>query len=207
MELAELSKVMHAARLVMDGSFGSQKHACTALNIPHASAGRVSDALTIITHGCPELIAAAESGRVPFQTAWFISRDVPYEEQISALQRIQMSGSKRGRHGLYAGVKPHKSHRHGNARDKLQKRVCEAVDKLLEAIGERADALAVCTNGSRPAPDAEQGRQWRKILRRSRKALSTLEHSIDWAKTEELANEKLQGAGENDASSNSSGTE
>lgn len=207
MELAELSKVMHAARLVMDGSFSSQKHACIALNIPESQAGRVSDALTIVTHGCPELVAAAESGRIPFQTAWYISRDIPYEEQISALSRIQMSGSKRGRHGLYAGIKHNRHYRRDNARDKLQKRVCEAVDKLLEAIGERADALAVCTNGSRPAPDPEQGRRWRKILRRSRKALSNLEHSIDWAKTEELANQTPQGAGENDASSNSSGTQ
>jgi hypothetical protein len=184
MNLAELSKAMHAARLCIDGSFRSQRAACKALGIPIQLAGRVSDAHTILVRGIPELIAAVESGQLALQTGWHIAQEVPREEQLAVLDRAQTS-PRHGResHGLYIG--------HGRTTGKMfqyqnrqRDRMCEAVDKLLDAIVERADALGVCTNGTQPAPEPEQGRKWRIAIRRCRRALLTLERRIDWTKTE-----------------------
>lgn len=184
MDPAERGKVMHAARLAIDGTFKSQRAACRALGIPLSLGGRVSDAHTMLVHGVPELIAAVEDGRLAFQTGWQIARSIPPDQQLpvleNALANLQRDG--RTRHGIYIG-RGNTPAQQFRTQHKQHDRICEAVDKLLDAITERIDALGVCTNRVAPAPEPEQGRKWRITLRRIRKRLSYLEARIDWSKT------------------------
>jgi hypothetical protein len=185
MNLAQVSKIIHAARLTIDGSFKSQRAACRALDIPLVLGGRVSDAHTILMHGIPELVAAVESGQLAFQTGWQIAQRIPHDQQLAFLNHVLQDGDRAGResHGLYTRRKdtPAQLFR---IQHKAHDRICEAVDKLLDAIVERVDALGVCTTGARPAPEPEQGRKWRIAIRRSRNALRALEQRVDWTKTQ-----------------------
>lgn len=194
MQLSQISKILHAARLTVDGTFKSQRAACLTLDISPKLMGRVSDAHTMLIHGCPELIAAVEGGHIAFQTAWQIALRFPRDEQPTIVKDAQQGRyDSRGRqlHGLYTG-RANEPAQLFHYRHKQHDRVCEAVDKLLDAIMERATALGVCTNGTRPAPEAEQGRQWRITIRRLRKALMLLEQKIDWTKTENAYLETLE---------------
>jgi hypothetical protein len=184
--LAQISKVMHAARLTIDGSFKSQRQACLALEIPPSQSGRVSDAHTILMHGIPELVAAVESGQLAFQTGWHIAQRIPPDQQLAFINQVLANGERHGRetHGIYTGRGRYPTPQQFRVQHRAHDRVCEAVDKLLDAIVERTDALGVCTAGTRPAPEPEQGRKWRIVIRRCRKALGKLEQRIDWTKTQ-----------------------
>lgn len=192
MDPSEMSKCFHAARLVIDGSFRTQGAARKAMNLPVELAGRVSDAHTLLMHGAPEMIAAVESGQIPFHTGWEAARILDRNKQLEILHRItngtarhkpRMGTGGREVHGLYTGRKDSPAEMSRSA-IKQHGRVCDAVDKLFDAIVERVDALGVCTSEVQPVPEADQARKWRRALNRCRRAFTALEKRIDWIKIE-----------------------
>lgn len=208
MNPADLSKVFHCARLVIDGTFKAQHAARKALGMPISMAGRISDAHTLLMHGAPELIAAVESGQLAFQTGWQAARILDRNKQLEVLHRATSNHhtltntGHQERHGLYTGRKSQAEL--GRAALKQHGRVCESVDKLLDAIVERMDALGVCTEQVQPMPESEQAKKWRRSLNRCRRALTALEKRIDWTRIEtnhiEHIEHSTEGDGQNDPS-------
>jgi hypothetical protein len=134
-------------------------------------------------HGIPELIAAVESGQLAFQTGWHIAQRIAPDHQLATIERaLTTERHGRNKHGIYTG-RTNTPAQQFKIQHKQHDRTCEAVDKLLDAIVERIDALGVCTNGVQPAPGPEQGKKWRIAIRRVRKRLTILEARIDWSKT------------------------
>jgi hypothetical protein len=162
----------------------------------------------MILHGIPELIAAVESGQIAFTTGWNIAHRIPRDEQLPIVTKAMSVDGQHPRHGMY--IRRDKTPAQQlEMQHKQHDRICEAVDKLLDAIMERADALGVCTNGVQPAPESEQGRKWRITVRHIRKALRQLEARIDWTKTqaehEKVTEKEVHGHGIDNSQGNGNG--
>lgn len=190
MSLERVSKLLHAARLVVNGTVSSQHEAGEKLGITR---GRISDAYALLTKGIPELIAAVESGELPMLVGAELARQIPTAEQLAFLERFR----KTGKHGLFIGKKGKQRVYQGeraHAREQREQRELKNLDNLIVGLDARVVGLEHVLGFLKTVrPEPEQGRFWRLTLRKLRRTLTELEKHIDWSKVTNTIGEEEHG--------------